>query len=208
MNEEPKSTWKKSWKGRYAFLVLALLLVCAGLLGALIICHQDELFGIDFWIGSIVCTIVVTCVFLIILGLIRFVRWLLCRRNFKRLVFGTACLATFIALFYAEEDWRGWHAWQKFKREWEAKGERFDPASVIPPTVPEDQNFAMTPIVASSYLYILDKNGHRINPPNTNVVNRLNMTTVHNDEWPTNGNGNWQKSTVSDLKVWQQYYRA
>ena len=42
-------------------------------------------------------------------------------------------LAVFVSLFYAEEDWRGWHAWQKFKREWEAKGEKFDFASVVPP---------------------------------------------------------------------------
>ena len=71
-----------------------------------------------------------------------------------------------IALFYAEEDWRGWHAWNKFKHPWEAKGERFDRASVIPPTVPDDQNFALTPIVASCYLHVLDKNGHQIWPKN------------------------------------------
>jgi tetratricopeptide (TPR) repeat protein len=34
------------------------------------------------------------------------------------------------------------------------------------------------------------------------------MAAVHNDQWPTNGTGNWQKSTVSDLNVWQQYYRV
>ena len=144
----------------------------------------------------------------LLFGLWLFIRWLRCWRNCKRFLFGLACFVTVIALFYAEEDWRGWHAWQKFKREWEAKGELFDFASVVPPPVPDDQNFALTPIVASSYLHVLDKNGHRINPPDTNVVNRLNMTAVHNDQWPTNGTGNWQKSTMSDLKVWQQYYRV
>ena len=79
---------------------------------------------------------------------------------------------------------------------------------MIPPTVPDDQNFALTPIVASSYLHVLDKSGHQIQPANTNVVNRLQMTVSHNGESPTNGIGNWQKSTVSDLKVWQNYYRT
>ena len=64
----------------------------------------------------------------------------------QTLLFALACLAILMALFYAEEDWRGKHEWEKFKREWEAKGERFDLASVIPPPVPDDQNFAMTPI--------------------------------------------------------------
>jgi tetratricopeptide (TPR) repeat protein len=126
----------------------------------------------------------------------------------RRTLFGLACLITLISLVYAEEDWRGWHAWQIFKQEWEAKGERFDFASVVPPPVPDEQNFALTPIVASSYLFILDKNGHRISPLNTNVVNRLNMTAVHNNAGPTNGTGNWQQFTMSDLSVWQNYYRA
>jgi hypothetical protein len=123
-------------------------------------------------------------------------------------VFALASLVTLVALFYAEEDWRGWHAWNKFKHQWEAKGERFDRASVIPATVPDDQNFALTPIVASSYLRVMDKSGYQIQPPNNNVVDRLKMVVVHNDDVVKDGVGNWQKSTMSDLKIWQQYYRA
>jgi hypothetical protein len=138
----------------------------------------------------------------------RFLKWLCTWRTARRALISFAVLATLIGLFYAEEDWRGWHAWQKFKHEWEPKGERFDRASVVPPPVPDDQNFALTPIVASSYSYRLDKNGHRISPPLENVVNRLKMDVEHNSIGPTNGTGNWQKSTVSDLKVWQNYYRT
>jgi hypothetical protein len=130
-------------------------------------------------------------------------------RKGRSAVFALASLVTLVALFYAEEDWRGWHAWQKFKHTWEAKGERFDRASVIPPAVPDDQNFALTPIVASCYLHVLDKSGHAIQPANTNVVNRLQMNIYcdsgDSKNWPTNGN--WQKSTPTDLTGWQQYYR-
>src|SRR5580692_9849331 len=80
-----------------------------------------------------------------------------------------------LCVFYAEEDWRGWHAWQQFKREGEAKGEKFDLVSFIPKPVPDDQNFALTPIVASCYARYLDKGGHRLQPENTNVANRLEM---------------------------------
>ena len=205
MDEEPKSIWKKSWKGRGSFfgwLVLATgLAFVVSLLGVIII---------DPWQwradGGIV--IAGTAGGAITALLFLFIRWLFRRRNLRRTLFGLACLVTLIALIYAEEDWRGWHAWQKFKHEWEAKGEQFDIPSVIPPAVPEDQNFAMTPIVASSYLNILDKNGHRINPPNANIVDRLNMKAACNDEWPANGIGNWQKSNGSDLRIWQKYYRG
>ena len=114
----------------------------------------------------------------------------------QKLLFGLACFVTLIALFYAEEDWRGKHDWEKFKRAWEAKGEKFDPRSVVPPPVPDDQNFALTPMVASSYSFILDRNGHEITPRNTNVVDRLKMEIPPGR---TNGIGNWQKSTVSEL---------
>ena len=129
----------------------------------------------------------------------------------SRLLFVLACLATLVALFYAEEDWRGKHAWEQFKREWEAKGEKFDRASVVPSAVPEDKNFALTPVVASSYEAMLDKTGHALWPRNTNVINRLQMSLTDSQallEWPTNGTGDWRTARAVDLDAWQQYYRA
>src|SRR5437868_4969697 len=41
------------------------------------------------------------------------------RRNFKRSLFAIACLATLVAFFYAEEDFRGKRAWENYKRKWE-----------------------------------------------------------------------------------------
>ena len=61
---------------------------------------------------------------------------------------GLAVLATLIALVCAEEHWRGKRAWQKYKHELEAQGEKLDLEDYIPPPVPDDQNFAMTPFLA------------------------------------------------------------
>jgi hypothetical protein len=61
---------------------------------------------------------------------------------------GLAALATLIGLVSAEETWRGKWAWNKYKRELEAKGEKLDWKDYIPPPVPDDQNFAMTPFLA------------------------------------------------------------
>ena len=131
-------------------------------------------------------------------------------RKTKRLFVGLAYLILLIALFYAEEDTRGWYAWHRFKHKWEAKGERFDPASVIPPAVPEDQNFALTPIVFTSYGNMVTRDGKEIpsKDRDTNFVNRLKMAVSYNGKSPANGIGNRQKSTMTDLKAWQQYYRA
>jgi len=50
-----------------------------------------------------------------------------------------------VALFYAEEDWRGLRAWNECKTALQAKGAKFNWAACIPPTVPDDQNVFAVP---------------------------------------------------------------
>jgi hypothetical protein len=208
--ENSKSIWKKSWKGPRGLLLWFVLLTVAAFI--VVFC-----FGMGSAITSpmpkLVAFALICAVSIAVVGIlmVTFIRWLCCWRNLRRFLLGLVCLAVLVALFYAEEDWRGWHAWQKFKHEWETKGERFDFASFIPPPVPDDQNFAMTPIVAGTWEAQLDKDGHRVVPDNTNVINRLEMSIYGDNslvDWPTNGSGYWLKETKTDLKVWQLYYRA
>jgi hypothetical protein len=70
------------------------------------------------------------------------------KRILRRILFVLAALVTLAALALAEENWRGARAWQNYKRDMEAKGERFDIARLIPAKVPDDQNFAKTPYLA------------------------------------------------------------
>ena len=211
MNEEPKSIWKKSFTGRPAVVVWGAVLVFTILLGGFIIAltsYSGPMSSLLLVVGSIVAAALFTCLVLIyvVWPLLRWLFW----KHWRRTLFALACFATLIALFYAEENWRGKHDWEKFKREWGAKGEHFDYASVIPPPVPDEQNFAMTPIVASCYESILDKGGHKLEKSNTNVVNRLAISREGDagdwKNWPTNGY--WLRQTITDLRGWQQFYRA
>jgi hypothetical protein len=59
----------------------------------------------------------------------------------RRILIGLAIFATLVAIFYTEEDWRGKRAWENCKRELEAKGVVMDWEKLIPPPVPDDQNF-------------------------------------------------------------------
>ena len=70
------------------------------------------------------------------------------KRFCRKALFALAVLVTLAAGFLAEEHWRGARTWQNYKREMEAKGEHFDAARLIPPQVPDAQNFAMTPYFA------------------------------------------------------------
>ena len=63
----------------------------------------------------------------------------------KRTLIVLAGLVILVALFYAEEDWRGKRAWEKCKAELAAKGVELDWKTYIPPQVPDDQNFFKAP---------------------------------------------------------------
>ena len=123
---------------------------------------------------------------------------------------GLAGLFVLVALFYAEEDLRGWHAWNKFKHQWEARGEKFDFASIVPPRVPDDRNFALTPLVSTSYGNLLTRDGKEIpvDQRDPDFVNRLKMPIAHADEDLSKGLGNREQNRMSNLKFLQDYYRA
>ncbi len=71
-------------------------------------------------------------------------------RILRRVLVTLAVLATLIAIFYTEEDWRGKRAWENCRRKLEAQGAVFDGRNSIPPPVPEDQNIFKAPITNSN----------------------------------------------------------
>jgi hypothetical protein len=158
------------------------------------------------WFALLACAAVVVIVLLYL-----FIRWFFAWPHFRRVLFVLAGFIALIIFFYAEEDFRGWYAWHQFKQQEEAKGENFNHLSFAPPSVPDAQNFALTPIVASSYNWLLDTNGKRLNPPKTNYINRLWMSRegyfYELNESLTNY-ADWQKGMPTDFEEWQNYYRV
>ncbi|MGH7940202.1 MAG: hypothetical protein ACREFR_03920 [Limisphaerales bacterium] len=126
-------------------------------------------------------------------------------RIVRRALIALAILATLIGIFYTEEDWRGKRAWESYKRQMEAKGEKFDWRAFIP-SVPDDSNFFKAPIFKR-----LSAKGWDMNTfdwkSDTNNAATLSMSIYGNSEsWPRDGY--WWKGTTMNLVGWQQYYRA
>jgi hypothetical protein len=71
-----------------------------------------------------------------------------------RYFFAFVALLGLAGLFYFEENWRGPRAWEKYKRERQALGERLDASAFVPPIVPPSENFAMTPFLAPMFDFI------------------------------------------------------
>ena len=204
-NGQYSSTWKRPLKGwRWWAAWTSLITGLAVITWVVLDLASTRVDGAPTtlpWFFSIGIALVVAILIVFLVSF--FSTW----RNFSRLLLGLACFVALIALFYGEEDFRGWLAWHHFKAHWEAKGEKFDFAAFVPPTVPDDENFAMTPVVATTYSQILKRNGQVVSPQNTGVVDLVQMPLAVADGGPTRSIGNWQKAIGSDLEPWQQYYR-
>jgi hypothetical protein len=64
------------------------------------------------------------------------------------------CLLLLVALFYAEEDWRGKREWNSYKARLSARGVPMEPAALVPKPVPPSENFASTPFLAPLFDFI------------------------------------------------------
>jgi tetratricopeptide (TPR) repeat protein len=216
MNEPLESLWKKSWnRPRYFFPWLALFSV-AGLGVAVILDNYQPHFNPPMWVQSfaLICSVVLGAGLLV--GVLCFIlSWIppverLLVRVLRRRFFIVACLVTLIALFYAEENFRGKWRWDHYRREWEAKGEKFDLASFVPPPVPDDQNFALTPLLRPLFDFVHGTNG--IQWQDTNGLARLEGIRVDQTPRANMNNvpafGNMERGRFIDLAAWNDFYRG
>ncbi len=139
--------------------------------------------------------------------ILRLLRWCFRWRTQRVIWFVLFCLVTLVCLFYAEEDWRGKRAWEHYRREWEAKGEKFDLVSLAPPPVPDARNFALAPLLKPIFEYTRGPNG--LHCLDTNGYARLQHLRA---DLPWQGRpsalGNLEKGTFTDLETWRDFYRG
>jgi hypothetical protein len=210
MNATPQSPWKKPWQGPRKVLFWFLLLLVASfiviLLASLMGGPADSLAEHFTLAGLAACGIAIVG-----FGGTWCVRWLWCWRRFRWVLFGGVCLLTLFALAHAVENWRGHRAWKNFQQLAAAKGERFDVASIIPPPVPDADNFAMAPIFEDTRNE-MDPDWRRTHggPDGTpGPTNRFQLQAFGSKGSSRDVHlGNWMKAERSDLSVWQTFYRT
>ena len=121
-------------------------------------------------------------------------RWLTSWRGIRRVLIVVGWTVTAVALFYGEENWRGRHAWNKYKQEAEARGVTLDLASLIPKPIPDEENFAATPFLKSLF------NTNPYTPALTNDLWSRAYVAI-SDRNVTKERG-WRHFT--DLAAWQE----
>ncbi len=90
----------------------------------------------------------------------------------SRLSVAVFIVAALIVLSYAEEYWRGRQGWRAYRATMSSQGMPVEWEAYIPPPVPDDQNFAMTPFLTPLYDFVPGTQTHR----DTNAVNKIYQT--------------------------------
>ena len=126
-----------------------------------------------------------------------------CRASLRRCSRMGLCvvvsLATLIALFYVEEDWRGKRAWNAYAKEAAAKGEVLDLAALAPPPIPDDQNFAMTPFLKPLFDFLPGTQTWRDRKAATN---RMEFAADIPASWQVQKR-DWRLGERTDWPAWQ-----
>jgi hypothetical protein len=122
--------------------------------------------------------------------------WLFSWRGLRRLLVVLAWTVTAIALVYAEENWRGRHAWNKYRKALETRGEQLDLKAFVPQPVPDDQNFAATPFFKSLF-------GHKTNSLKWHDNYERFSSKVSSSRKRDNGNRH-----LTDLVGWEMAFNA
>ncbi len=119
--------------------------------------------------------------------------------------------------FLAFENWRGHRAWEKFTAECEAAGESLRPEAVIPPPVPDEENFATIPLFAPLFEYKIAYNSIgwvRLFWADKEEVERLVSVGSfirgyeHPEIDPPRQTVEWSHGRLFDATAWQAYFRS
>src|ERR1700677_537805 len=69
-------------------------------------------------------------------------------KKYRKIPLVILALVVLAVVIGIEENWRGERDWKAFLQAHQARGESIDVQPLIPPPVPDDRNFAMTPLLA------------------------------------------------------------
>lgn len=144
-----------------------------------------------------------------------------CWKTARRILISLAVLVTLIAVVWLIENIRGKRAWDKFKAEMDAAGETLNPMDLLPDPVPDEQNFAMTPLLAP----LLDYKYQKVEPPNSasfpqgifdgqepvwkDPEGKKKIDDFYGIGQPKQAiRSNRHKRRLTDLAAWQSYIRG
>lgn len=123
------------------------------------------------------------------------------RRIFRKLLILFVLVVLVLSVAGLEENWRGLHDWEAYVRDQKARHKIMDLRDMAPSHVPDDQNFAMTPLLAPIY-----KDGKENDDYAEMLKRRFKLNLENNKKKP--GTGDMAIGKPLDVVAWQDYLGA
>jgi hypothetical protein len=109
-----------------------------------------------------------------------------------------------VGLFYAVENWRGNHSINRLKAQLYARGETLDWRRIIPVTISDDRNLAMTPLLKPLLDYGRGVNNQVEWRTSADQAKAFRMLSKGKPPGPSAS----EQDSFIDLKAWQNYFRG
>jgi hypothetical protein len=135
--------------------------------------------------------------------------WLFRWKRLKWILVGLGCLLALSVVVLVEENIRTKHNWNVHRSVLQQKGENFNLSHFVPPTIPDDQNFTMTPLLKPIMEFKHTKNG--VVWLDTNASAKVsNLRSELQSKGITNNSkaGSIERGTFADLKTYQEFYKG
>ena len=124
----------------------------------------------------------------------KFFRWLFSARILIRIGGGVLAFAVVAAVLWNAFDVSGHKRWLVWKADWEAKGESFDVASVIPAAISDEQNAAKSALFEPLFVVSMQNSEEA-----KKTVNRFKL-----DAKKKPGSKNWRLGESRNLADWEE----
>lgn len=127
-------------------------------------------------------------------------------RYVKFIGLGLAVGVGVLLIAIAGENLRGKKAWEKFRKEWEAKGEVFDYKKILPKPVPTEKNFAHTPLLKPLFNHEWDKDLSEGKPRDPEAFKQA--TALFGMAGKRPDLASWPIGKPINLAAWQKFFRT
>lgn len=127
--------------------------------------------------------------------------------NLRAVLFGALASITVLLLARTLSDWQGRRAWEAYRAEAEKRGVVFDLEKLMPPPVPDAENFAATPLLRQYQSGNPEFGESRAKRAQQASDSPILLQDPHlKDSWPNKQN--WMLGQRWNLAELQSYYRS
>ncbi len=128
--------------------------------------------------------------------------------NLRAVLFGLLASVTCLASGSTVSNWRGRQAWETYQADAIQRGVELDLVALMPPRVPDAENFAATPLLLKYQSGTPEWQAFKASPEHGQTPMPIQLHDLKVPKQIPPNSESWHTGRRTDLPAWQAYYRA